>query len=77
MKATAIAALVEDCLVARRAMGFELRGEGYQLRAFGRFASAQDDVGVLTLDLLLRWAQGAPRLGPQPRPVVWRCCVLF
>ena len=28
MKATAIAALVEDCLVARRAMGFELRGEG-------------------------------------------------
>ena len=64
MKTSAITAQVEDYLAARRAMGFELLGEGYQLRAFGRFASAPDDAGALTLDLLLRWAQGAAAPGP-------------
>lgn len=51
MKASAITAQVENYLAARRAMGFDLRGEGYQLHEFGRFASAQDDVGALTLEL--------------------------
>ena len=40
MKAPAIIAQVEDYLVSRRAMGFDLRGEGYQLRAF--FAGCRD-----------------------------------
>ena len=52
-------------------MGFDLRGEGYQLRAFARFAGAQDDAETLTLELLLRWVQGsvAPgaRDGSTPR----------
>ncbi len=59
MKTPAVIAQVEDYLVSRRAMGFELRGEGYQLRAFARFAGEQADAETLTLELLLRWVQGA------------------
>ena len=40
-----ISAQVEDYLVSRRAMGFDLRGEGYQLRAFARFANEQGEEG--------------------------------
>ena len=64
MTTTAIAAQVEDYLVSRRAMGFDLLGEGYQLHAFARFANEQSDAGALTLELLLRWVQGAARPGP-------------
>jgi integrase len=59
-----ISAQVEDYLVSRRAMGFDLRGEGYQLHAFSRFANEQSDAGTLTLELLLRWVQGAVAPGP-------------
>jgi hypothetical protein len=64
MTMPAISAQVEDYLVARRAMGFDLRGEGYQLHAFARFANEQSDAGTLTLELLLRWVQGAVAPGP-------------
>ncbi len=64
MTTPTIAAQVEDYLVSRRAVGFDLRGEGYQLRAFARFVSEQDDTGALTLELLLRWAQGSVAPGP-------------
>ena len=65
MTTLAITTQVEDYLVSRRAMGFDLRGEGYQLRAFARFAGEQDDAETLTLELLLRWVQGSVA----PRPV--------
>jgi hypothetical protein len=64
MTMSAISAQVEDYLVSRRAMGFDLRGEGYQLHAFARFANEQSDAGTLTLELLLRWVQGAVAPGP-------------
>lgn len=64
MTMPAISAQVEDYLVSRRAMGFDLRGEGYQLHAFARFANEQSDAGTLTLELLLRWVQGAVAPGP-------------
>lgn len=64
MKTPAIIAQVEDYLVSRRAMGFDLRGEGYQLRAFARFAGEQADAEALTLELLLRWVQGSVAPGP-------------
>lgn len=64
MKTPAIIAQVEDYLVSRRAMGFDLRGEGYQLRAFARFAGEQADAETLTLELLLRWVQGSVAPGP-------------
>ena len=64
MTATAITTQVEDYLVSRRAMGFDLRGEGYQLHAFARFVGEQDEAGALTLELLLRWVQGAISPGP-------------
>ena len=64
MKMTLISANVEDYLSSRRVMGFELFGEGYQLRAFARFAKQQGHVGVPTLDLLLKWAHGAIKPGP-------------
>jgi len=64
MTTTAITAQVEDYLVSRRAMGFDLRGEGYQLHAFARFAGKQDDAEILTSELLLRWVQGSVAPGP-------------
>ena len=64
MTISEISAQVEDYLVSRRAMGFDLRGEGYQLHAFARFANEQAEAGSLTLELLLRWAQGAVDPGP-------------
>ncbi|HYV30130.1 MAG TPA: tyrosine-type recombinase/integrase [Candidatus Binatia bacterium] len=64
MTTAAITAQVEDYLVSRRAMGFDLRGEGYQLHAFARFANEQSDAGTLTVELLLRWAQGAATRRP-------------
>lgn len=57
-------AQVEEYLAARRAMGFELRGEGYQLRAFARFVGEQREANMVTMDLLLRWVQGAATPGP-------------
>ena len=36
--ARTILAQVEHYLTSRRTMGFDLRGEGYQLHAFARFA---------------------------------------
>ena len=48
MTTPTITAQVEDYLVSRRAMGFDLRGEGYQLHAFARFAGEQDDAETLT-----------------------------
>lgn len=59
-----ILAQVEEYLAARRAMGFELRGEGYQLQAFARFVDEQLETGVLTMELLLRWVQSASTPGP-------------
>ena len=45
---------VEQYLAFRRAMGFDLRGEGYQLHAFARFADETSrHTGPLTTDLLL------------------------
>ena len=41
-------------------MGFALKGEGYQLHAFARFA----EDGRMTTSLLLRWVQGAKKPGP-------------
>ena len=55
---------VEKYLALRRAMGFDLRGEGYQLHAFARFAEANGHTGPLTMRLLLRWVQGATMPGP-------------
>lgn len=64
MKKTLLTAHVEDYLASRRVMGFELRGEGYQLHAFARFAQQQNHSGSPTLDVVLRWAQGAKQPGP-------------
>ena len=64
MTAITITAQVEDYLVSRRSMGFDLRGAGYQLHAFARFIGEQGEAGALTLELLLRWVQGAVSPGP-------------
>lgn len=80
MKNPTIIAQVEDYLVSRRAMGFDLRGEGYQLRAFARFAGEQA-AEPLALELLLRWVHGSVAPGPitaarrveVPRPFLKYC----
>jgi integrase len=49
-------ALVEDYLVHRRSLGFELGIAGCQLLSFARFADSSGHRGALTLDLIVRWA---------------------
>jgi len=64
MRRLTITNQVERYLASRRAMGFDLRGEGYQLHAFARFAEETRHTGPVTTDLLLRWVQAAKRPGP-------------
>lgn len=64
MKWPSITKQVERYLASRRAMGFELRGEGYQLHAFARFAEENGHAGPLAMSLLLEWVQGAKMPGP-------------
>lgn len=56
-----MAARVEDYLVARRQMGFDLDIAGSQLLAFARFADEAGHGGPITLDLAVRWARSASR----------------
>jgi integrase len=42
-------------------MGFNLKGEGYQLRAFARFVTESDHRGTMTTEFLLEWAQSAKK----------------
>lgn len=55
---------VEEYLASRRAMGFDLHGEGYQLHAFARFAGENGQAGPMTTNSLLQWIQGARIPGP-------------
>ena len=68
---------VEQYLTLRRAMGFDLLGEGYQLHAFARFAEETGHAGPLTTDLLLRWVQAAKKPGPVTAAAVSKCYVHF
>ena len=65
--ATTMDALVDDDLVARRSVGFDLRVDERQLRAFARFADHVGHHGPITVALAVRWAQSA-RLG---RRLTW------
>ena len=53
--------LVEDYLVARRALGVKLTVEGRQLCNFAQFADEVAHGGHLTVDLALRWACSSKR----------------
>jgi integrase len=64
MMRASITKQVEEYLASRRAMGFDLRGEGYQLHAFARFAKEKGHAGPLTTSVLLQWVQGAKKPGP-------------
>lgn len=57
--ATTMDALVNDYLVARRSMGFDLRVDERQLRGFARFAEHVGHRGPITVALAVRWAQSA------------------
>jgi integrase len=65
--ATTMAALVDDYLVARRSVGFDLRVDERQLRAFARFADHAGHRGPITVALAVRWAQSAR----QRRRLTW------
>jgi integrase len=54
-------ALVDTYLAARRSLGFDLRIEGRQLRAFARFADETGHRGPLTVAVAVRWAQRTRR----------------
>ena len=53
---SALQEALEQYLAVRRALGFDLRGTETALQQFVRFA-AQEDVGFITTELALRWAQ--------------------
>ena len=56
---------VEQYVGERRRLGFALRSEANQLRAFARFAADLGHVGPLTLDLAVQWATAPSRRGRQ------------
>ena len=64
MRSSMIMKQVEEYLAFRRAMGFDLRGEGYQLHAFARFANEKGQARPFTTNLLLQWVQAAKVPGP-------------
>jgi integrase len=55
---------VEAYLQQRRQAGLSLRVVGSQLRGFARFAQRRHHRGSLTLELIMAWAQGSERPGP-------------
>lgn len=64
MRGPALKKQVERYLAFRRAMGFDLRGEGCQLHAFARFSEQNGHAGPMTTDLLLDWVQATKKAGP-------------
>ena len=62
--ASTMQALVDAYLAARRSMGFDLRIDGRQLRAFARFADQAGHRGPLTV--AVGGALGAERAGGAP-----------
>lgn len=59
--APTIHAQIDAYLAARRSVGFDLRIDERQLRAFARFAEQKGHRGPLTQALAVRWAQSARR----------------
>jgi integrase len=55
MKRTMLAK-VRAYLAERRALGYQLSGDGYLLRSFARYADRQGHQGPLTCSLVLSWA---------------------
>lgn len=75
---------VEAYLCARRALGYQLRIEGEQLRRFAQFAEQQGHRGALTLELALAWANASKEqsaIGParrlEPLRPFAKYCALF
>lgn len=75
---------VEAYLSARRALGYQLRIEGEQLRRFAQFSERQGHRGVLTLELALAWANASKEqsaIGParrlEPLRPFAKYCALF
>ena len=64
MRSPTVRKQVEEYLAFRRSMGFDLRGEGYQLHAFARFVTEKGHTGPLPTSLLLQWVQSAKTAGP-------------
>ncbi len=59
--ASTMRARVDVYLAARRSLGFDLRIEGRQLRAFAQFADHAGHRGPVTVALAVRWAQRSRR----------------
>ena len=76
MSTPTMAALVQDYLVHRRRLGFELEVEGRQLASFARFADEHGHTGPLTVDLAVRWATQPIPHGPPRRFTARRLDVL-
>ena len=51
---------VQTYLTYRRALGFTLRGEGFILRRFAKFAERSQHHGPLTPQIILRWLESSP-----------------
>ena len=57
---TTTVARVEEYLAYRRSLGFGLRGQGYALLAFARFADRRRHRGPVTPRLVIRWLRASP-----------------
>jgi hypothetical protein len=57
----AMLSLAEDYLDEHRALGFDLRIAGNQIKAFARFVDDAGHIGPLTTRITLDWVQGQAR----------------
>ena len=64
MKQPALKSAIEDYLLTRRALGYQLRSEETLLRSLAHFADARAHRGPLTARLLEDWARASRRADP-------------
>jgi integrase len=65
MSTTTMTARIEEYLVYRRALGYQIRAEAQMLQSFARYADSSGHRGPLTTELALQWArlpEGSARL---------------
>ena len=67
-EARTMLSFAEDYLTERRALGFDLRIPGDQIRAFARFVDAMGHIGPLTTRVTLDWVQGQAK---HAKPFSW------
>jgi integrase len=63
-KSFKIKAIVDEYLLYRRSLGFDLKIEGQELQRFARYADKSDCRGAITTDIAIAWARQNKKSSP-------------